>query len=123
MTKVVHISVLLNKTITKILNNVDVLSFFCSDGSFYQMRHDQSCCEDVTIDDICGELDCLIGSPILVAEESTNRDIPKNKGDESFTWTFYKLATFKGYVDIRWYGRSNGYYSEAVNFIEINEGY
>ena len=97
----------------------DKICFTCADGTKYVMYHDQDCCESVVINDISGDWDDLIGSPLLIAEAALNSstDDEKESGD-SQTWTFYKFATIGGYVDIRWIGESNGYYSESVTFKE-----
>lgn len=124
------------KILSEIKNNDnEELIFITSDGEEYKMWHEQDCCENVHIDDIVGDLSDLIGSVILKASEDSNSDNPKieifNEGKEnewksepeSFTWTFYNISTIKGHVTIKWYGESNGYYSESVDFkkCEIND--
>lgn len=111
----------LEEFIGKTFNKVEVskwkdeLSFFIED-KVYKLIHIQECCEEVFIEDICGNLKDLINEPILMAEEYFS--ITKEA-----TYTFYKFATRKGYVTVRWYGTSNGYYSESVSFvIEDSDG-
>lgn len=102
------------------------IDFKTIEGNSYRQYHDQDCCEEVYIEEIIGDLQDLIGDPLLIAEEII---FPQNEApagvakediyDDSFTWTFYKLATIKGSVTIRWFGGSNSYYSESVDFDEI----
>lgn len=116
---------LLGKTLTSVRGVVggEQIEFVCDDGSIYVMHHQSDCCESVEIESIVGDLADLIGSPILKAEEATSDQTPEGYKHEyepeSQTWTFYKLATIKGYIDIRWLGESNGYYSEEVDFTRL----
>lgn len=120
------VSDLLGKTLVKI-DNVEYgeLLFTLDNGEQYRMYHNQDCCESVSIEDIIGELDDLIGKPLLMAEEVSSDDDPpdilKESHDDSYRWTFYKFATIKGYVTIRWYGESNGYYSVSVDFERVQD--
>lgn len=108
--------------ISGLTSDSDEVIFYCTDGTVYKMYHEQNCCERVSIDDVCGDVNNLVGEKIVLAEEnSSTKGAPKGEFDDSFTWTFYKLATRKGYVDIRWYGTSNGYYSERVDFVKIRK--
>lgn len=135
----------------------DSMTFHADDGRRFTFYHSQDCCESVSIEDVCGDVEDLVGSPILLAEEvssgarearldrlSSNHtfdskdlvaeaevqklcevhahvfdtaELEKDLG-ESFTWTFYRFATAKGHVTVRWLGVSNGYYSESVSYSE-----
>ena len=118
---------MINELKGKILTDVSVnddeteLYMTTNSGVVYTFYHDQECCENVWIADITGDLTDLIGNPLLVVECSTsNMTIEEqNNSDRSQCdegkWTFYKFTTRKGYVDIRWCGMSNGWYSVEVN--------
>lgn len=119
----------------------DEIRFTTDDDVRYKMYHRQDCCESVTLEEVVGDMEDLINTPILEAREassgdrkeaeldildgeeyvmmklSTFDDGPSTYADESETWTFYSFRTIKGSVTLRWYGTSNGYYSESVDVV------
>lgn len=105
----------LNKLFYSVTATDSQLDFYAVTGEHYSLYHDQDCCESVYIESISGDLTNLEGSPILRADEKIHTS---DTDDGSCTATFYTFATAKGYVDIRFNGESNGYYSESVNFHE-----
>lgn len=110
----------IGKTIASIEKTHDEITLIFSDGASVMMHHVQDCCESVYIDDICGDLEDLVGVPLIMFEETWENDETADWG--SGTWTFYKLATSKGFVTIKWHGSSNGYYSEGVDVIFKSPG-
>jgi hypothetical protein len=115
---------LIGKTMVAVTNRADEeIVFEVDDGKTYKLYHSQDCCESVHVEDVCGDLADLTGTPIVEAEEVTGETAQPDgwkPGEycDSYTWTFYKFRTAKGAVTIRWFGESNGYYSESVDFCE-----
>ena len=109
-----EISELIGRTFKSVTNCANETLRFSGDAS-YEFYHDQDCCECVEITDITGHLPDLEGEPLTMAEAIVEAG---DQGDSS-TWTFYKFATKKGYVTVRWLGESNGYYSETVDFKKV----
>lgn len=123
--QIVDMSVLVGKTLSAVDHNGDELVFRSTNGGVWVMAHNQDCCESVYIESISGDLGDLVGAPIITSYESHDTpDEPLHASDAeygSYTWTFYRISTVKGTVCIRWYGSSNGYYSESVDLFETEE--
>jgi hypothetical protein len=113
----VDFSELKGKVIKKIVYEKKYCSAieFHTDDKIYTLTHEQDCCEQVYVEDICGSLENLIGSPILLAEK-VEGEIKEKSEDERILWTFYKLATIHESVTIRWYANLETYYSVDVDF-------
>lgn len=102
------------------------MAFVAEDERKFVFWYEHDCCASCSVEDVCGDLSDLVGSPIVEAEEVSNYAPDKAPWEadkdryapESFTWTFYRFSTAKGTVTVRWLGESNGYYSESVSFRE-----
>nr|DAT71100.1 MAG TPA: hypothetical protein [Caudoviricetes sp.] len=95
----------------------DEVTFYCKDGAVIELWHSQDCCENVYLegadsydnnDDIYTDCDwCEVS---LVTNNDTNDEY------DSITWSFYHFKTNKGMDTVRFFGGSNGWYSETVDF-------
>ena len=102
----VKVSDLLGLTMVEVTRKGEAIRMVASTGEIFSLHHEQDCCESVWLEDICGDLDDLVGQPLLQAE------VAASFKDE---WNFYKFATIRGSVTLRWCGSTDGPYSLAVD--------
>lgn len=77
------------------------------------LYHRQDCCEWVRLESFEGDTD-LAGLTVTYAGEVVSRE---DVDYGSQTKTFYTIACGSKTLVLRWYGESNGYYSESVDIL------
>ena len=109
---------LIGKTVSDLKTDAETFTLYLKDGSSCRFYHDQDCCESVTIKSIDGTLYALIDQEIVDVQEYIGdpEGWTLGTGEDSHTWTKYVFKTRTNEVSISWFGVSNGYYSESVNF-------
>ena len=102
-----NIQLIVGRTLESVTNEADEsVVFLCTDGSAFEAYHMQDCSEWVSVHDIAGDLNDLVGKTITSASAWS-----------SYTWTTHVFRADDGtVVQVRWLGVSNGYYSELVYF-------
>ena len=110
------------KYISGLEQDSEEVNIIFEDGSSLYQYHESDCCESVAVHQVDGNPSAHIGATAIDLIEKC-RAASRDEVDESGTWTFYTLKTSKGYLDWRWLGESNGYYSEHVTseFHEPNQ--
>lgn len=94
---------------------VDLLVIKTNKGNMF-FYYWWDCGNNVHLEDGFEDLRKMIGEQILQAEVVVNRESePLYEWDESYTWTYYKISSLNHDCTLRFYGSSNGCYSESVN--------
>ena len=98
------------------------IRIYFNTGEVLFLYHMQDCSETVFVEQVDGDPKRHEGAIFYELEEKIDDPELENRIDyvppmeDSYTWTFYTLKTSKGYLDFRWFGTSNGYYSETVEW-------
>jgi hypothetical protein len=116
----VEFKTLIGKTFTEITKSTEEL-IFKNETEGYVLVHMQDCCEYVYIEDIDNDIQLLVGAEILEAEESSHDGDEDKLCGDSCTWTFFKIRTQRDSFTIRFFGESNGYYSESAELYKLKD--
>lgn len=114
------------KTLTDIkgLEEGSEYQTFITDTEKYVLEHQEDCCESVILTKIIGDVNSILNSEIVLAEDDIGANEPEWAKDrsyyDSYTWSKYVIETKNGGRLEFWYlGESNGYYCEAAIFYKF----
>ena len=110
-----HLSELVGETISFVNGSEigsDEVVILTASGKAIKIHHEPDCCETVLVEDV--DCDDIVGG-LVISADLVDGESPSLDDDyhDSYTWTFVKIDTSKGYLWMRWLGESNGYYSES----------
>ena len=117
-----HISSLVGKTIFSITVSKNSISFKTGDGEYIMLGISEYGVV-IELQEVDGDLEDLLDSPVLEASEKSGDDQKSPPDDytyDSWTWALYKIGTRKGRVNLWWLGIGIGYYPEMVSFLRVN---
>lgn len=121
-----EIDVLVGEVLTHIdtdKNNNEIM-LTTQSGKIILIYHDQDCCESVSIEDTKGNWHDLIGKVIVEAsKDEIYKGDPPPEFPDSWTWTTLKFRVDGATVISRWFGESNGYYSESVDIEDVTKSF
>lgn len=116
----ISLNELIGKTFYEIKKRGDNISFTDMEGTVYKFNSYHSGFSETFLEDIEGELSDLANSKIIIAEmvkktENYNSDLKRASPYYDYSqWVFYKFATLKGYVTIKWRCEASANYSSEV---------
>lgn len=116
-----QVQAIVGETLSEIDIGDDQILLTTISGRKFIFDHAQDCCETVRIESVSGEAKTLIGKVVRAVEYEANegKDPPPSEYAESWTRTNITFRVDDSTVITKWIGESNGYYSETVDFHEV----
>lgn len=115
-----ELSDLIGNVFDTVTLNGGAVEFYNNNKLMFCLHHEQSCCEIVELIDGFDELHLLQNGPIMQSYATYSHDgelkyTENGNSYDNLTWSFYTFSTFYHSVTLRFYGQSNGCYSETVD--------
>jgi hypothetical protein len=123
----VDIGTMVGSVVLRASRDEDSITFETDRGTWL-LRHERDCCEEVTIEEVNIDLATVAGLVTRAEEASSvgglhgDAEGKEDAWGDSWTWTFYRFCIGGQDFEARWFGQSNGYYSEDVDVTFTSKG-